>query len=768
MQMPADHGRRPAIAALLVLVALWAIFLRNTFDPGRSFALDMDNEFFIGTVLSAISSALSHGTWPLRMDTVLGGLPLYNFPQLSPLYPFYLAPLPIFRTPGEVVHSMHWITLAHLLILEINTFVFLRVIGASRIGAIAGAALFAFSANSLTYSAWLNITAPYAWFPLYLAGLVGIFKHPGTLTYPAIALVAIVLLTLASPAQPLIHAVMVSAVFVIAYWVSHGLAEGWRLTKRPLAVLTAVGVLAVLIVAPVLIPTAVEFKDMIRWIGSFPPVVGNARIPFEAFQIDQLSVARLAGIFFKQEGAAVGSPYVGVIGIALAGVAATSCLRSWIARALLFIAIYSIASSTGSNLGLAHLNYLIPLLNKIREPSRFLVLFQFAVAALAALGIDQIRRVVEPNDQPAREHTRRKFATLWVFAALSLAVMLAMPGRVVSAMPSWASVLVLAALTVLTIAQSRWPSINRGRIIGSLWAAAALLFLAADVQWMPAPISVSRYNTSGGRALDQVFDRLVELDPKRQYRIVFDGEIDKQMASMLASYKNIRTLNAYFNPAPYRQFEELYYHSQRSPNYFQALGARYLVCDVCTPEAIRGYRFLEHVGSLSIHEAKDALPHSLLMTTIGGTYTDMNDFAAKLATVDLAKGLLYVHPDNVDLLGAGAHAACMSSEERRSAIRLRVSTFCADRSVLVVNEFYDASWKASVDGKRVELLRVNGSQMAIAVPSGEHVVELRYRPGTFLLSLPIALAGLILAVFAFVMVWLKRRKVQTDSHPYRR
>jgi len=755
-----NSERQFGVAALLALATLWCFFLRNTFDPERSFAIDMDNEFFIGTVLSAISASLSHGEWPLRMDTVLGGVPLYNFPQLSPLYPFYLASLPIFRTPDEVVHSMHWITLGHLLILEINTFVFLRVIGASRIAAIAGAALFAFSANSLTYAAWLNITAPYAWFPLYLAGLVGIFRYPDRVAFPVLALVAIVLLTLASPAQPLIHAVMVSAVFVIARWTSNGPVEGWKTIRRPLTLLVMVGVLAFLIVAPVIIPAAAEFKDMVRWIGPFPPVVGNARIPFAAFQIDQLSVASLIGIFFRQDGAAVGSPYVGMFGIALAAVAAISCMRSWIARALLFIAVYSIVSSTGSNLGLVHVNYLIPVLNKIREPSRFLVLFQFAIAALAALGIDQLRRAAQADCGLSAQSSRRQIAALWGVAALGLTLLLVSDGTVISAVPPWASVLSLVILIVLTTLWRRRPSNFAGVVVGSLWAGVALLLLAADVRWVPAPIAVSKYNRSGGQELDKVFDRLVELDPQRQFRVIFDGMIDKQMASMQASYKRIRTLNAYFNPAPYRQFEELYYHGQRSPNYFQALGARYLVCDSCMADAVRGYEFLERIGGLNIYEATHALPHSQALTTVDGTYTDVHDFAAQLAGADLSKGLLYVHASDIDAFGTGPQGGCTSQETRRSAERLRVTTECLSRSALILNEFFDGSWKAKVDGRQARILRVNGSQMAVPVPPGKHVVDVRYRPTTFLTSVPIAIVGAVLACFALFALLRRGR-----AHP---
>lgn len=34
-----------------------------------------------------MSNALRHGDWSLRTDTLLGGVPLYNFAQLSAFYP---------------------------------------------------------------------------------------------------------------------------------------------------------------------------------------------------------------------------------------------------------------------------------------------------------------------------------------------------------------------------------------------------------------------------------------------------------------------------------------------------------------------------------------------------------------------------------------------------------------------------------------------------------------------------------------------------------
>ena len=63
----------------------------------------------------------------------------------------------------------------------------------------------------------MNIVAPYSWLPLYLAGLVGLLKRPRSMGYSAMSLGGIVLLSLSSPAQPLIHAVFVTIIFVCAH-----------------------------------------------------------------------------------------------------------------------------------------------------------------------------------------------------------------------------------------------------------------------------------------------------------------------------------------------------------------------------------------------------------------------------------------------------------------------------------------------------------------------------------------------------------------------
>jgi peptidoglycan/LPS O-acetylase OafA/YrhL len=730
----------------LALATLWFGFLRNAIQPGVSFSLNQDNEYFIGPVLSAISGAFGQGVWPLRMDTVLGGLPLFNFPQLSPFYPFYFSWIDAFKGPLDAARSMHWITLAHVLIAQINMYVLVRILGTSRIAAIFGAAAFAFGANSSGYAAWINITAPYAWLPLYIAGLVGVLKNPERNLYLLMAVCGITFLSLASPAQPLIHAIFISGVLFCVFFICQEKGARWSGTRQALIRMIVVAGLVLLIVAPVLGPSVIELKNSIRWIGPFPPVVGNARIPFDAFQIDQLSFSDLVGVIFRFNDPAVGSPFVGIVVIALAFIGVFFSPKTWIVYSLSFIALYSLFSSAGINFGLAYLNYVIPLLNKIREPSRFLVLFQFAVAALAAIGIDRISAMVES----------RVVHRLWlVLGALVLIWLSMLPiaiTRSVSSVPLIVPLATLTGLALLTWLLARSRVAARAEIVALSWVLGALMLLGSEVRWIAAPIAHSMYATGGGAERDKLFDRLLELDPSREFRVLFDGDVDKQISSMHASYKGIRTLNAYFNPAPFNQFQDLYYHGPRTQNYFQMFGAKYLVCKACADGALSGFDYRESVAGFEIYEAKSVQPFIKMFSTAVDTYGDVGDFLAKLSTQRNAGDVLLLRDGFRDLIavGSGSSAGCQANLANRSVSEISVDVRCDSKGILQVNEYFSPAWIAKIDGSRADVIQVNGYLVGVAVPAGVHSVKFYYRPSSFYYSLPFGAFGVLLLLGVFV------------------
>jgi uncharacterized membrane protein YfhO len=62
--------------------------------------------------------------------------------------------------------------------------------------------------------------------------------------------------------------------------------------------------------------------------------------------------------------------------------------------------------------------------------------------------------------------------------------------------------------------------------------------------------------------------------------------------------------------------------------------------------------------------------------------------------------------------------------------------------VLVVNDRHYPGWSARVNGNRVPVLRASGIFRAVALPAGDSVVEMRFRPTGLVLGTLLSLLGL--------------------------
>ncbi len=741
--------RKDAVA-IACLIGLGLTTLWNCLKPGYSFALFQDNEYLLGPVFSHMSNAMSRGDWPTWMNTVMGGIPLYNSPQFSPWYPFYFLYLPLYQDALSAIYSLHAVTLGHVFILEVNTYVLLRTLGVSRFGAVLGAALLAFGANTLTYSMWVNITAPYAWLPLYVCALVRLFRPAANMGDIVLGVAAITLLALASPAQALIHASLITVVYV-GYQLIVQRRRGRLRSLAPGVVrLCIVATCSVLLAAPVLLPVALDYGQMIRWIGPFPPVIGHARLPIQAFLFDQLGIGDLSGVMFPiTRTRAVGHEYVGLFAISLAAFGLLSRRHARIVVPLAVVAVYALLSSAGDNLGLAYVNYALPFLNRIREPSRFLVLFAFAISVLAAIGFDHLRARSAAKDVPLVGRKEWIVAgAIAVLVALFLATSYRRLSSVATALAMVAGWCALLGAGVVC----RRGALKYGVALGFGMTAIYFNYLAVD--WQPPPLADGHYLTAESLRLHDAMKRVAAIDPRHDYRVIIDGALDKQRVAMIGSFHGVRTFNAYFNPLPYKQFEEIYYHGAGSGNYFRVLGGKYLLCQACSSAAADGYSLRESLNGIEIFETNDVSPYYYLSHRISGIYRDQGDFVRQVAALGLSRGVLLVQDKDHDALaplvgGTGDSEACVPHEETRTLNSLVVSLDCALPSVFVLNEYFGGQWRARINGTRAPVLRVNGNQVGVALAAGRSLLEITYSPKALELSLYLFTAGLLL--FAFLL-----------------
>lgn len=93
---------------------------------------------------------------------------------------------------------------------------------------------------------------------------------------------------------------------------------------------------------------------------------------------------------------------------------------------------------------------------------------------------------------------------------------------------------------------------------------------------------------------------------------------------------------------------------------------------------------------------------------------------------------------------------------------LSISSSTKSDGLLVVADLYYPGWKAVVDGKKTDILAANVAQRAVVIPKGDHMVEFTYKPNSFVKGAVISTATHVLAItLVFVLMFFASHR----KHP---
>ncbi|MFN0086935.1 MAG: hypothetical protein ACKVX9_16205 [Blastocatellia bacterium] len=111
--------------------------------------------------------------------------------------------------------------------------------------------------------------------------------------------------------------------------------------------------------------------------------------------------------------------------------------------------------------------------------------------------------------------------------------------------------------------------------------------------------------------------------------------------------------------------------------------------------------------------------------------------------------------------GPGAEAAIMRYEAQRIELRTRNSL----DGFLVLSEVDYEGWTASIDGRPAALHRVDYALRGLAVPAGEHRIEMLYRPRSLRNGALGALLGLLLLAAGYPLAVYSRIRMRAGADP---
>lgn len=717
-----------------------------------------DNTFIINPMFHFLSKTLSSGQTPYRIDLLLGGLPLYNWSATSWLYPFYFLNWGLFQTPLDAAERVNCVVFLHVLILYINTYIMLRLSGLRVIPSILAASLFAFSANTASYITWVVIIAPYSWFPLALGAVVLILENRSPIMGIMLGIASVSLLAISSPAQPLIHFVFCTALLFMAYMVQYRKSNWNGIVVIKNLAFMAGG--SMLIAAPVFLPVLLSNFEMIRWLGPHGHVIGYAKLPVDALTIGAVSLSELAGVLFPLKDVShiilVGDMYMGLIPALLAIVGIFCYRHNWLILPFTIGGFFCLLSLTGKDLGLVYLSHKIPLWNMIREPGRHLFIFLLFFYFLTAHGFQYLW---SKNRDSAIYRTLAWSLVVFV-PLLSISYWISRSHTTDSS--AFFLIGGLVGFIVLTFSGKRVSQVNRHVL--SVLAAGLVIYSTVHANFFIPLIKDGDLFSDPNRKSHEVLQQIAGIKDIRDYRlIVEDDQFNVQFWSMNAIYYGISTFRAYFNPMPYQQFLDMYYH-QNVKHYFNVMGAKYYVCSTCN-KVPAGYSFERAIADYKLFVAEKVCSRYSFFTRLGEPYVDQPNFLHRLgkdgdytekAYLD-AKRFTQVAP----WLGAQPEDGQLQiMNEKRSLNDVVLLTKTNSRGILVLNEYFSPEWRAYLSGKNVPLFRVNWCQIGLLLPPGTNQVCFEYRPEYF----PWILYLQRIAIFSLVAcaalgLWRSRQEV---------
>ena len=716
------------------------LLLAANFAPvlfgGQSFYL-RDFGYFSYPLAQYHRECFWRGELPLWNPYNSCGLPFLAQWNTLALYPpaliYLLLPMP---------WSFNLYCVVHLFFAGLGMYALAQHWVQNRFAASVAGMLFAFSGLALNCLMWSNNVAALALMPWVVLCAQRAWQH-GRRQVPAGIFVGALQMLAGAP-----EITALTWLFVIALAVLEALT-GDVPPRRLIARLGAVIAFVAALSAAQLLP----FFDLLQSSDR------NTRFATAAWSMPSWGLANLcvplfhsyptpAGIFFQRDQYWVASYYLGIIALALGGVAVWRVRHP---RVFLLVALstLSVLLALGDNAGVySALRQAAPQLGFMRFPIKFIVLFSLALPLLAAFGVRWM------EEAPLKRIPMQTLAT--VAGALGIIILgfiwMARAHPVLSEVWSttaWSGasrLLIVACMAALLIALTRIPRDRSKQIIGAVLL--LLIFVdgkthsprpnptipsgalqAGFVKLEPPPSLAGNRAMLTRPAYEEVHSRSIS-DPMKDFLLHRQTLFDN-----CNLYDHIPKTDGFFSLYPREQREiwaELWMHQT---NYLASPMLDFLgVAHVNTPGDVFEWT----------HR-----PSALPLATAG----QQPVFAGANATLDAllapsfdSRRTVFLPPDASPSVRIRRPTEARILAQSWTAQKIEFQIAAKEDSLLVLAQTFDRSWRARVDGQSAELLRANHAFQAIVVPAGTHAVTFRYESRALRTGLIISMLALALTL----------------------
>lgn len=734
--MRLSSGRRDAAALAAIAACILVAFWKIAFTSQYTFIEAPDIGHQVLPWLQVQVGALHRGLAPLLWDPYMGG----GQPLAGQLQPAVFSPLTWILLTGPVgpdgllrLEWIHWwFVLLHILA-GWFAYAFLRSLQSSPGASVAGAVFFA-AAGMVGNTNWPQIAVGAIWLPLvflfYLRSLSG--RRPIASAILAGGFLALSLLS-GHHAVPFFAALAMVALGASAPFLGELRSElRWTAAALRTAIVFAVaGCGAAVQIFPV-----VDYgRHSLRWVNSANPMDWHSIVPYLVHQNLGWSPAELIFLVAPGSNTTIVNPIVGLVPLALSAAALLAAPRKRATVALAGLAVGSTLFSLARfNPFHGVLYALLPGLEKARAPIMAMAIANVAVAGLAAFGIDALLARAVPAVGRLRKGT--------VLASAFLFLLALYPPALLRDVPHAAGRAAMVAVTglLLSLLLAAWDA---GRVRPGLLLA-GILGLALIEIGNSTGFDYVHVEDKTSLVRPRLYQSTAGLAAFLKSRIGSDrfSYTYEDLLFNLGDWYGIPSLAGFLPSAP----EAMFRLGPWEPRILDLYSVRYWVSNQQPPNG--GAEVFADPGGWKVWQRPSAQPRAWVAHQ--SKVARSPEEALRMA-VDPATNLrtTVVLDSAVPVEDCQDSAAVTFTAIDEEHVRMDAAPACA--GVLVLSDNWYPGWQATLDGKPVEVLRVDTAVRGVAVPSGRHRVEMGYSPRGKVAGAALSLATLVVMLLAALL-----------------
>ena len=710
---PSESRNRVRIAALLFLAVAgyyWKLTLTRQFEWMNG--NDLAEQVLPWFTLQA--REWHAGRFPLWDPYLWTGQTLFGQAQPGAAYPLNWI---LFLLPLENGQIASWALASYYVAIHLMAagfcYLFCRSLGRSRTACLAGGLIFSLS-GFLGNTPWPAMMNGAVWIPLVFLFQLRASRGARPAANAALSGMFLGIAFLSGHHQ----IPMFTAVAWIGVWI-YLLARNRRLLPAAAAALLFAALSGAMQTLP-----AYEYGRLAkRWVRAPEPVTWSQPVPYSVHAYYDLKAFSLFGIVFPGVHAHF-DPFLGVVAFSLALFAVTALWRDARVRLLAALALAVVLYALGHNSVFQGALYgIIPELDKARSPSAAMVLFQFAAAALAAFGIDEL----------AASWSARGTWILAGFGALTLAIAEAMIFGNKLTFPADDRIILTAVIALA--AAALFAAWRRQALTGTQARVLLVLLLLLELG------NTGQYNLADRSDRDQMqwLDKIkgngdiagyLRKQPGFQRAEVAQGAFAPNWGVL----HGVEMHGGMGASVPVNVLESEFFGLTGRRMY----GVAYTIA--ATPQPDAGDEVFAGASGMKVYR-RDAFPrawavHELVRVPNTG---EGNILVSQDPGSFRRKAHMEGPPPPVEPCAAPDTVQLIEHAPDRLAIRAEMA---CDGMVVLSDAFYPG-WRARVDHRPAEIHQVNGAMRGVAVPRGTHTVTMRYRPVSVYLGAALTLLGIL-------------------------